>query len=82
MSTVGVLALQGDFREHQALLESLGADVVRVKEADELDTIDALVVPGGESTVMDKLTRSRFSTAEQSPPRSIRKSRPMRGFTP
>ena len=58
MSTVGVLALQGDFREHQAMLESLGADVARVRKSSELDGVDALVIPGGESTVMDKLLRA------------------------
>ena len=58
MTKVGVLALQGDFREHQAMLESLGADVVRVRKTAELDEVDGLVIPGGESTVIDKLLRA------------------------
>jgi 5'-phosphate synthase pdxT subunit len=52
-----VLALQGDFREHLAVLRSLGANAVPVKRPDELEAIEGLVIPGGESTVMDKLSR-------------------------
>src|SRR3954454_7122112 len=52
---VGVLALQGDVREHVAALESVGASAVRVRRAAELDQVDALVVPGGESTTIGKL---------------------------
>ncbi|RUR00742.1 pyridoxal 5'-phosphate synthase glutaminase subunit PdxT [Labedella endophytica] len=52
---VGVLALQGDVREHVALLSSLGADVVPVRRPSELASVDGLVLPGGESTVIDKL---------------------------
>lgn len=55
---VGVLALQGDFREHARVLASLGADVVLVRRPEDLDTVSGLVIPGGESTVMDKLARS------------------------
>jgi 5'-phosphate synthase pdxT subunit len=55
---IGVLALQGDVREHVALLERLGADVRRVRRATELDAVDGLVIPGGESSVIDKLSRS------------------------
>jgi 5'-phosphate synthase pdxT subunit len=58
MSTVGVLALQGDFREHLGVLRSLGADAVPVRRADELASVSGLVIPGGESTVMDKLSRA------------------------
>lgn len=54
---VGVLALQGDFREHLAVLQALGADAVPVKRPEELERIDGLVIPGGESSVMDKLSR-------------------------
>lgn len=54
---VGVLALQGDVREHVALLERLGADVVRVRRPEEFALVDGLVIPGGESTVIDKLSR-------------------------
>jgi 5'-phosphate synthase pdxT subunit len=50
-----VLALQGDFREHQLLLEQLGADVVAVKTANQLEDIAGLVIPGGESTAISKL---------------------------
>lgn len=56
--TIGVLALQGDVREHVAVLENLGVDVVRVRRPEELATIDGLIIPGGESSVMDKLSRA------------------------
>ena len=52
-----MLALQGDFREHIAVLASLGADAVPVKRPAELASVDGLVIPGGESSVMDKLSR-------------------------
>ncbi|WP_309064293.1 pyridoxal 5'-phosphate synthase glutaminase subunit PdxT [Microbacterium sp.] len=55
---VGVLALQGDVREHAALLAQLGADVVAVRRPEELATVSGLVIPGGESTVIDKLSRT------------------------
>jgi 5'-phosphate synthase pdxT subunit len=55
---VGVLALQGDFREHASVLRTLGADVALVRRPEELATIDGLVIPGGESSVMDKLART------------------------
>jgi 5'-phosphate synthase pdxT subunit len=54
---IGVLAFQGDVREHIHVLEELGAQVVKVRRPDELATVDALVIPGGESSVMDKLVR-------------------------
>ncbi len=53
--SVGVLALQGDFREHGAALERLGADVRLVRTVDDLAEVDALVIPGGESTAIGKL---------------------------
>jgi 5'-phosphate synthase pdxT subunit len=53
--TVGVLALQGDVREHIAALEAVGARAVPVRRAAELDAVDGLVIPGGESTAMWKL---------------------------
>ena len=56
-SRVGVLALQGDFREHLAVLNGLGATAVPIRRAEELSEIDGLVIPGGESSVMDKLSR-------------------------
>lgn len=55
---VGVLALQGDFREHLSVLAALGADAVPVRRERELDLVAGLVIPGGESTVMDKLSRA------------------------
>ena len=55
---VGVLALQGDFREHLHVLRELGADAIPVRRAAELDQVGGLVIPGGESTVMDKLSRA------------------------
>lgn len=61
--TVGVLALQGDFREHASVLRTLGADVTLVRRPEELAAVDGLVIPGGESSVMDKLSRT-FGLAE------------------
>lgn len=55
---VGVLALQGDFREHAAVLRTLGASVSLVRRPEELAVVDGLVIPGGESSVMDKLSRT------------------------
>ena len=52
---VGVLALQGDVREHLAALTAAGAAASRVRRAAELDLVDALVIPGGESTTIGKL---------------------------
>jgi 5'-phosphate synthase pdxT subunit len=49
---VGVLALQGNFREHAAMLRALGADVVEVRLPEQLEGLDGLVIPGGESTTM------------------------------
>ena len=60
---VGVLALQGDFREHIAVLQSLGADARPVRRPEELAQVGGLVIPGGESSVMDKLSRI-FGLAE------------------
>ena len=56
--TVGVLALQGDVREHLRALTAVGATAVPVRRERELDAVDALVLPGGESTTMDKLLRA------------------------
>ena len=52
---IGVLALQGDVREHVRSLEAAGARSAPVRSVDQLDGIDALVIPGGESTTMSKL---------------------------
>ena len=54
---IGVLAFQGDVREHILVLEHLGAEVIKVRRPEELEAIDGLVIPGGESSVMDKLVR-------------------------
>jgi pyridoxal 5'-phosphate synthase pdxT subunit len=54
---VGVLALQGDTREHLAALREAGADPITVRRRGELDAVDALVIPGGESTTMTHLLR-------------------------
>ncbi|MDA8035410.1 MAG: pyridoxal 5'-phosphate synthase glutaminase subunit PdxT [Actinomycetota bacterium] len=55
---VGVLALQGDVREHAAVLDGLGAEVVPVRRPDQLAAVDALVLPGGESTTLTLLLAS------------------------
>lgn len=55
---VGVLAVQGDVREHLRVLTALGANAFPVRRAAELDAAQALVIPGGESTVIDKLTHA------------------------
>ena len=55
MTTVGVLAIQGDFAEHRTALESLGVDVKEVRLPDQLDDVDGLIVPGGESTTIVQL---------------------------
>jgi pyridoxal 5'-phosphate synthase pdxT subunit len=54
---VGVLALQGDTREHLAALRDVGASAVTMRRREELDAVDALVIPGGESTTMSHLLR-------------------------
>ena len=56
--TVGVLAVQGDVREHLRTLEGLGVRAITVRRTSELDVCDGLVVPGGESTTMAKLART------------------------
>jgi 5'-phosphate synthase pdxT subunit len=56
--TIGVLALQGDVREHQRALAECGADSRPVRRPEELDAVDALVIPGGESTTMSNLAVS------------------------
>lgn len=55
---IGVLALQGDVREHLRVLDHLGADAVTVRRPDELAAVRGLVIPGGESSVIDKLARA------------------------
>ena len=55
---VGVLALQGAFREHREILEALGVEAIEVRTPAELGALDALILPGGESTTMSKLLDS------------------------
>ncbi|UPW83340.1 pyridoxal 5'-phosphate synthase glutaminase subunit PdxT [Lysinibacillus sp. Ag94] len=55
MKRIGVLALQGAVREHVQMLESLGCETVLVKQSADLEKLDGLVLPGGESTTMRKL---------------------------
>ena len=57
MSRVGVLALQGDTREHLAALRDAGAQALTVRRLTELNSVDALVIPGGESTAISHLLR-------------------------
>ncbi|SDL71564.1 5'-phosphate synthase pdxT subunit [Corynebacterium mycetoides] len=58
MVTVGVLALQGGVREHERMLEALGARTVLLRRAGQLDGIDGVVIPGGESSTIDRLLRT------------------------
>ena len=54
---IGVLAVQGNFREHAAVLRRLGADPVEVRLPEQLDGLDGLIIPGGESTAIGRLMR-------------------------
>ncbi len=59
--TIGVLAIQGDYEAHKARLEQLGAKVVLVRKPEQLDSIDAIVIPGGESsTFLNFLSEQGF----------------------
>lgn len=58
MTKVGVLALQGAFREHREVLDALGVETVEVRTPAELGALDALILPGGESTTMSQLLDS------------------------
>ena len=55
--TIGVLAVQGNFREHAQMLQRLGARTVEVRKPEQLDGLDGLVIPGGESTTFMRLMR-------------------------
>ena len=75
----GVLALQGDVREHLAALAAVGVQAVAVRRASELEDLDGLILPGGESTAMDRLIRA-FGLAEplkSSSPRAGRYTAPV-----
>ena len=54
---IGILAVQGNFREHASMLRQLGAEPVEVRKPEQLDGLDGLVVPGGESTAIGRLIR-------------------------
>jgi pyridoxal 5'-phosphate synthase pdxT subunit len=54
---IGILAVQGDFREHAAMLRRLGAEPVEVRKPEQLEELDGLVIPGGESTAIMRLVR-------------------------
>jgi 5'-phosphate synthase pdxT subunit len=54
---IGVLAVQGNFREHAAMLRALGAEVLEVRKPEQLEGLDGLVIPGGESTAILRLAR-------------------------
>jgi len=56
--TVGVLALQGDFREHREMLERMGHEVREIRKPGQLEGLDALIIPGGESTTIARLILS------------------------
>lgn len=58
MATVGVLSLQGDFAEHAEMLERCGANAIEVRRARELASVDGLIIPGGESTTIARLTEN------------------------
>ena len=60
---IGVLAVQGDFREHAQMLQSLGADAVEVRRPEELAGVDGIVIPGGESTTI-RMLMDDFGLAE------------------
>ena len=55
MPRIGVLAIQGDFLEHQQILDRLGVDVAQIRLPHQLDSIDGLIIPGGESTTIVQL---------------------------
>lgn len=63
MLPIGVLALQGDVREHLAVLKNLGVEAIEVRKPEQIQIISGLIIPGGESTVIDKLSQI-FNIAE------------------
>jgi pyridoxal 5'-phosphate synthase pdxT subunit len=54
---IGILAVQGDFREHAAMLRRLGVEPVEIRKPEQLQDVDGLVIPGGESTAITRLIR-------------------------
>ena len=75
---IGVLAVQGNFREHAQMLRGLGADVVEVRKAEQLDGLDGLVIPGGESTTFTRLMHL-YGLDEAFAASSVPSSAPARG---
>jgi pyridoxal 5'-phosphate synthase pdxT subunit len=73
---IGVLALQGDFAEHVRILETIGVTAVEVRLPHEMEDIDGLIIPGGESTTIGKLA-VRFALME--PIRQLASTRPIWG---
>ncbi len=73
---IGVLALQGDFHEHEEILRRLGVDVVEVRLPEQLNSLDGLILPGGESTTFGKLAEA-YGLIE--PLRRLAESTPMWG---
>jgi 5'-phosphate synthase pdxT subunit len=73
---IGVLALQGDFQEHEEILKKLGIDVVEVRLPEHLEGLDGLILPGGESTTFGKLAEA-YDLIE--PLRRVASSMPMWG---
>lgn len=73
---IGVLSLQGDFREHINALESLGVKATKVRTAQELEVVDGLVIPGGESTAISKLA---VNFGLMAPLRKFSKTKPILG---
>ena len=55
---IGVLAMQGAYREHLKILKSLGIGAIDVRYEEDIDNIDGLIIPGGESTTMGKLIKT------------------------
>ena len=76
MTTIGVLALQGDFAEHEALLERLGVEAREVRVPADLEGLDGLIIPGGESTTITRLM-AMYGLLE--PLRAFAAHRPMWG---
>lgn len=76
MPTIGVLALQGAFIEHQKMLEKVGAKTAQVRLPDDLNELDGLIIPGGESTTIGKLA-TQYSLIE--PLRAFASAKPTWG---
>lgn len=73
---IGVLALQGDFLEHQKVLKRLGVESTQVRKSDDLEGLDGLIIPGGESTTIGKLAKD-FKMMDDL--RAFAKSKPVWG---